>query len=90
MAGEVVVCPHCRTPAEVPSRLRGALINCRKCGRVVDVPGMRDPLWVLVRIGLVALVIASVWLGTELGSLWLGLAAGAVVAFFAWLACHQL
>lgn len=84
MAGEVVVCPHCRTPAEVPARLRGALVNCSKCGRVVDVPGLRDPAWVAVRIGIAALVAGSIWLGSELHSIWLGFAAGALVAFLAW------
>jgi hypothetical protein len=55
---EIATCPHCRTPAEVPDRFAGGIVNCKKCGRAIEVPGLRDPLWWLLRAGVVVAAIA--------------------------------
>jgi hypothetical protein len=58
---EIATCPHCRTPTEVADHFAGGLVNCKKCGRAIEVPGLRDPLWWLLRAGVVvaALVIGG-------------------------------
>lgn len=84
MAGEVVQCPHCRAPAEVPAGFRGGLVNCARCGKVVEVGGLRDPLWLLLRVGAVVAVVA---LAALVGARWspaLGVLVGALAALASW------
>jgi hypothetical protein len=90
VTGEIVSCPHCRTQLEVAGRLRGALLNCTKCGRVVEVPGLRDPLWLLLRLAALALGLSLVWLLEPHWGPWGAAAAGAGTVALLWLLSRAL
>ncbi len=90
MAGDVVTCPHCRTPMEVAGRMRGAIVNCGRCGRAVDVPGLRDPAWLLLRVLAVAAAGLVAWAVGRATSPWVGAAAGGVLLALAWLVSRAL
>jgi hypothetical protein len=90
VADEVVACPHCRAVLEVAGRMRGALVNCAQCGRVVEVPGLRDPLWLLARIGALAAAGVAVWAVAEVSTPWLGALAGEALLALAWLVSRAL
>ncbi len=77
-------CPHCGDSFEPRKNQVGGLVNCPRCGRVVQVPGLRDPLWLLLRVGVVAAAVAVGWfVGKDQPPL--GIAAGAAVLGGAWL-----
>ena len=87
---EIATCPHCRTPAEVPDRFAGGIVNCKKCGRALDVPGLRDPLWWLLRAGfVVAAVGAGVFLAQQHGPA-AGVITGTGLLAGAWLLSRAL
>lgn len=83
-------CGHCQHPFEVEAKFTGGLVPCPNCGKVVDVPGLRDPIWLALRIGA---VVAAVGVGVLVGS-WRGVETGAVVTagvlFVLWLASRVL
>ena len=41
----------CGHEFEVADELAGGLANCPRCGKAVEVPGLRDPLWRLLQGG---------------------------------------
>lgn len=84
-----VTCGHCGHSFEPTAEQVGGLVTCRTCDKVVEVPGLRDPLWSLTRfaIVLVALLVA-IWLGQR--DVWLGLGGGALVLAGAWLISRAL
>lgn len=86
---EPITCPHCKHSFE-PSRDQiGGLVKCPHCQRVVDVPGLNDPLWWLLRVGiLIAAIGAGAWFGRV--DPWHGVLAGAVVLGGAWLVSRAL
>lgn len=79
-----VTCPHCKHAFEPGTEQLGGLIACPTCGRVVDVPGLHDPLWQLGRIGVVVFAVAlGLWFGRH--EPWHGAAATGAVLAIAWL-----
>lgn len=90
MLREPVVCGHCRSSFEPPPQFTGGLVNCTRCGRAVEVPGLRDPLWFLLRIGAGALVVGVVWLVGERSDPLLGIAAGIALLAGLWLLARSL
>lgn len=78
-------CTGCRRLFEVDPKFTGGLVPCPGCGKATEVPGLRDPLWFLVRLGVVlgsaatGVVVAHVH-GTELG-----IGAGVLALATAWL-----
>jgi hypothetical protein len=41
----------CGHEFEADDRLAGGITNCPRCGKAVEVPGLRDPLWRLLQGG---------------------------------------
>ena len=39
----------CGHEFEVKDELAGGIANCPRCGKAVEVPGLRDPLWRLLQ-----------------------------------------
>lgn len=79
-----VTCLHCKHSFEPRTEQLGGLIACPTCGRVVDVPGLHDPLWQLGRIGIVVLAAAlGLWFGRH--EPWHGAVAAGAVLVTAWL-----
>ena len=81
---DAVTCGACRHAFEPTAEQLGGLVKCPSCGRVVDVPGLHDPLWWLLRLG--ALLAAStlcVWFGWH--DPWRGVVAGALALASLWL-----
>ena len=86
---DAVTCGGCRHAFEPAPEQLGGLVKCPSCGRVVDVPGLHDPLWWLLRAG--AVLVASalcVWFGWE--EPWRGAAAGAIAVAALWLLSRAL
>lgn len=83
-------CGRCRHAFEVPAAQVGALVPCPACGKVVDVGGLRDPLWLALRVFMLLLAVA---LGIAVGS-WhgpgYGLLTGAAAVFALWLLSRAL
>lgn len=79
-----VTCPHCRHAFEPRADQLGGLIACPTCGRVVDVPGLNDPLWRLLQAGaLVVAIVLGLWFGRD--EAWHGALAAGLVLAAAWL-----
>lgn len=53
----VARCEHCQRSFEVDDKFTGGLVPCPGCGKVVEAGGLRDPMWLLLRIGAVALAV---------------------------------
>ena len=47
-----VDCESCGEPFEAGDTLAGGLTNCPGCGQATRVPGLRDPFFRLVQIGM--------------------------------------
>ena len=47
-----VDCEQCGKPFEVADTLAGGLTNCPDCGKATPVPGLRDPCFRLIQIGM--------------------------------------
>lgn len=86
---DVATCGHCGASFEPAPAEAGALVNCPKCGRVVDVPGLRDPLWAAARLLVLAAAIGAGWLVGG-GDPWLGAGAAVAVLAAAWLLSRAL
>lgn len=55
-------CGHCRRLFEVDAKFTGGLVPCPGCGKVVEVPGTRDPLWSALKVvGLAAAIAAGAY-----------------------------
>ena len=81
---EPITCPHCKHSFEPSRDQLGGLVLCPHCRRGVDVPGLNDPLWWLLRVGiLVAAIGAGAWFGRV--EPWRGALAFVVVLGGAWL-----
>jgi len=72
-----VDCELCGERFEIADTLAGGLTNCPRCGKATRAPGLRDPMFRLVQIGLVtgwALMTAWGWSsGGLLGALIMGI-----------------
>ena len=78
-----VDCEHCGKPVKVADALAGGLTNCPTCGKATPVPGLHDPYYRLIQIGMAlgwALLTAFGWtMGGWLGALVPGLGSALVV-----------
>ena len=78
-----VDCEHCGKPFEVPGTLAGGLTNCPACEKATPVPGLRDPYFRLIQIGMAigsALLIACGWFAGG----WLGAVLVGIVSALVW------
>jgi len=55
----VVSCQHCGHLFEVDQALVGGYTNCPQCGKATSVEGLRDPLWRMWQVGVVAAVVVA-------------------------------
>ena len=83
-------CSHCRNAFEAPADLAGAITNCPRCGKSVEVPGQNDPMWRALQ--LFAMLVAAA-LGIMASLAWgplagIGIAIG--VAGLLWLASRAM
>jgi hypothetical protein len=79
-----VRCSSCSNFFVVGSGLGGALTNCPKCGRATEVPGLRDPLWRLIQLGIGgAALLAGAYCWMVVGPV-TGLAAAAATLGLGW------
>jgi hypothetical protein len=90
VAGDLVTCPNCRASTEVATGFRGGLINCQRCGKVIEVAGLRDPLWWLLRTGATLAIGAATVLAVEHFGIARGMLSGAALATIAWLLSRGL
>ena len=78
-----VDCEQCGKPFEVADTLAGGLTNCPDCGKATPVPGLRDPYYRLIQLGMVigwALLTEFGWIiGGWLGALTLGIGSALVL-----------
>jgi len=70
-----VDCELCGEFFEVADTLAGGLANCPACGQAVQVPGLRDPMYRLVLIGMAIGWVVLTAIGWAVGGL-----QGAVIA----------
>ncbi len=54
-----VRCSSCANFFVVGPSRAGGLINCPKCGRATEVPGLRDPLWRLIQLAILGLAFVA-------------------------------
>lgn len=83
-------CGHCQHPFEVEAKFAGGLVPCPNCGKVVDVPGLRDPIWLAMRIGG---VVAAIALGVAMARVfgfYFGVAIGLASLVGMWLVSRVL
>ena len=66
----------CGHSFEAIDSLAGGIANCPRCGKAAGVPGLRDPLWLLFRVLVVAV---SAGAGVGVAQVW-GIEAGLVAA----------
>ena len=78
-----VDCEHCGQPFECADTLAGGLTNCPLCGKATPVPGLRDPYFRLIQIGMAigwALLTTVGWFaGGWIGALALGTLSALVI-----------
>lgn len=83
-------CAHCGHSFEADARLRGGLTACPRCGKATAVAGLRDPLWLLLRVGVVLLAALLGWsVAHELGT-GFGVLVGVGALALAWLTSRLL
>jgi hypothetical protein len=85
-----VVCVHCGRAFEPPAAARGGLANCPACGKAVDVPGLRDPMWRLLQTGGVLLALLAGWLAAGAFGPAAGVAIGVGALGLLWLSSRAL
>ncbi|MGE3172839.1 MAG: zinc ribbon domain-containing protein [Planctomycetota bacterium] len=83
-ATQLTDCTHCGHSFEADARLRGGLASCPRCGKATAVAGLRDPLWLLLRIGAVVLAALSGWGAAREFGAGFGWLVGAGVLALAW------
>jgi hypothetical protein len=80
----------CGHEFEVEDDLAGGIANCPRCGKAVEVPGLRDPLWRLLQgvagVGWAAAT-AAAYVSWGLGG---AVATAACVAALLWLVSRAL
>lgn len=70
-------CGACRRSFEAPRDRIGGMMPCPGCGKAVEVPGLRDPIYRLAQVGVV-LAILAVAVGVGLAATpTMGIAVGA-------------
>ena len=80
----------CGHDFEVGDDLVGGITNCPRCGKAVEVPGLRDPFWrALQAVAALAWVAATV-AGSLAWGLPGGVATAACVAALLWLVSRAL
>jgi uncharacterized paraquat-inducible protein A len=89
-AREPAVCAHCRHAFEPPARLAGGIANCPRCGRAVEVPGLRDPMWRVLQAVVAAAAVAVTLVMAQYTSPAPAVVAGALVLAGAWLLSRVL
>ena len=83
-------CPHCRNAFEVGKELAGGITNCPRCGKSVEVTGLRDPIWRIVQLlGALGAGAFGVMIGLAHGPL-AGIGAGAGAAGLLWLVSRAM
>jgi hypothetical protein len=89
MMREPVTCQHCGHSFEPTADQVGAMVNCRVCGKVTEVGGLRDPIWWLLRAGAVVIAVA---IGVLVGQrdAGLGVASGLGILGLVWLISRVL
>lgn len=80
-----VRCPHCHGAFQPAAELAGGIANCPRCGKAVEVPGLRDPIWRLLQIGALVLVVGLGMLVGEQRGVLLGAATALGTAALLWL-----
>ena len=55
-------CPHCGNGFEAARSLAGGITNCPRCGKAVQVEGLRDWMWRILQAIAVFAVIGVTWL----------------------------
>lgn len=87
---EPAICEHCGEMFEPDARLAGAIASCPRCGKAVEIPGLRDPLWFLIRgLAVAAAIGIGVVVGMTAGPI-VGFGAGAAALMAAWLLSRAL
>lgn len=83
-------CGHCGHSFAVAAKFTGGLVPCANCGKVVEVPGLRDPMWLALRLGMLLIAVAiGVIVGRSAGArVGAMTTAGALFAF--WLLSRAL
>ena len=80
----------CGWVGEVADDLVGGFANCARCGRAVEVPGLRDPFWRVLQVAALVAVAAGTALAWNAAGPAAGLAVGATLALVAWLVSRAL
>lgn len=83
-------CGSCGNAFEADRGQAGGIVSCPRCGKAVEVPGLRDPFWRLLQIAAVAVAVgAGVLVGGAYGPA-PGVAAGLGALGFLWLLSRAL
>ena len=80
----------CGKMIEVSADQAGGIVNCPGCGKAVDVPGLRDPLWRLLQAGALLAVVGGTWLAGHLWGPSAAVVGGLGLAFAMWLVSRAL
>ena len=83
-------CEHCGEIFFAADNLAGGITNCPRCGRAVDVPGLRDAWWRALQALAAIGVVAVAAIAYVLGGLPAAVIAGGVAAGLCWLASRAL
>lgn len=70
---------------QVEETSAGGYVNCPKCGKAVEVPGLRDPLWRALQVGAVVVWVGAIYLAGAAYGAPAAILAGLVLGGLLWL-----
>jgi hypothetical protein len=80
----------CGAVFDVPDELVGGWTNCARCGKAVEVAGLRDPAWRALQVGAAAVVLVGAGATCAAAGPLAGVLVGAALGLLAWLVSRPL